>query len=471
MCEDDNDFTFHQFLEEVKKELSLDKVASWLGICPTRGDAQCPSDKPNCAMGVCVPRFGNGAPCLNPDDCKSGKCNHNICSECDSYHDCPGHQICLLQKTCVDRFDNYFPCISPNDCKSGKCNHQLCAECSHASDCSWNEFCLLQKECVEKFDNGIPCINGGDCKSGKCNLGTCSECNTSSDCSTGKYCFAGKGCVNKHGDFHPCTSGVMCKSGDCSWGTCSPSRTWGDGTLCVGGSSCRKCIHSATWWLRKHPNGYRCGNEPPKSISLNQQCYKKGDLSSLVSCWSKESLFGKEDIPLACFKLNYALNLNVLPGPHFLLLAAREEGANDFQCPSNFVFDYDTGGISQMHTENMSSAAKHLMGQYPLGDILEAQGKTKSLTRKDSEYNLETNTCVHYAKDVWRFLGLVETADLAEFIVEGVFNDPNFSNLATKHQGGIGYLSAKANGSQELRNYIKRVVYGQLNIPEDSMTI
>lgn len=214
------------------------------------------------------------------------------------------------------------------------------------------------------------------------------------------------------------------------------------------------------WWS---PPGIRCGREPKES-AVQQQCYTTGDQASLVSCWSKESLLGKDDIPLACFELKYALNLNFLPGPHFMLLAAREEGTHDIKCPSNVVFDYVTGGIAQMHVENMSSAAKHSLGSYPLRDILEAQSKTESLVETGSEYNLETNTCVHYAKDVWSFLGFVETAELADFIVEGVYNDANFSTLATKHKGGTGYLSAEANGSEELRNYIKHVVYDQLDI-------
>jgi hypothetical protein len=92
---------------------------------------------------------------------------------------------------------------------------------------------------------------------------------------------------------------------------------------------------------------------------------------------------------LACFELNYALNQNFLLDPHFVLLAAREEGTHDIKCPSNVVFDYATGGIAQMHVENMSSAAKHSLGSYPLRFILEAQGKTESFDEKGSEFNLE----------------------------------------------------------------------------------
>ena len=53
---------------------------------------------------------------------------------------------------------------------------------------------------------------------------------------------------------------------------------------------------------------------------------------------------------------------------------------------------------------------------------------------------------------------------MAEFIVEGVFNDSNFENLIKKHRGGTGCLTAKASGKQELKNYIKDVVYTQLDI-------
>jgi len=61
-------------------------------------------------------------------------------------------------------------------------------------------------------------------------------------------------------------------------------------------------------------------------------------------------------------------------------------------------------------------------------------------------------------------LGLSESVDLAEFIVEGVFNDSNFENLAMNYNSGTGYLSTNASGRQELNNYIKDVVYSQLDI-------
>jgi len=197
---------------------------------------------------------------------------------------------------------------------------------------------------------------------------------------------------------------------------------------------------------------------------VNHQCHKTGDTSDLVACWSKESLLEKSDIPLNCFNQDYALSLHTLPGPHFLLLAQRKERMNGEKCPSNVAFDYVQGGMAEVFMEDMGDFPQHLLGSRPLSDILQAQAKAKAYVEKAPEYNLETNTCLHYARDVWSSLGLADTAGMAEFIIEGVFNDSSFAELATKHSGGTGYLTAEAGGRQELRSYIKGVVDSQLDV-------
>jgi len=276
-------------------------------------------------------------------------------------------------------------------------------------------------------------------------------------------------------DGHLCAYGSSCNNcctQQYNWGhnfpsgfKCGPPEPrWGDGTYCIGGSSCNQCRNSASHWMSRHPHGQRCGRDPGKRLVARQQCYKTGDKSNLVACWSKESLLEKDDISLNCFKQNYALSLHTLPGPHFLLLAKRKEGKNDKECPSNVALDYVEGSMAEVFVEDMAGFAQHPLGSHQLSDILQAQEKAETHIEKASEYNLETNTCLHYARDVWRSLGLADTVDMAGFIVEGVSNDSNFENLATKHSGGTGYLTAKASGKQELRNYIKDVVYTQLDV-------
>ena len=202
--------------------------------------------------------------------------------------------------------------------------------------------------------------------------------------------------------------------------------------------------------MSRHPHGQRCGRDLGKRLVASQQCYKTGDKSNLVACWSKESLLEKDDISLNCFKQDYALSLHTLPGPHFLLLAQRKERMNDEECPSNVAFDYVEGGMAEVFMEDMGNFSQHMLGSRPLSDILQAQEKAEAHTEKASDYNLETNTCLHYARDVWSSLGLADTADMEELIIEGVFNDSNSANLAMKYSGGTGYLAAKANGRQEL---------------------
>ena len=131
-----------------------------------------------------------------------------------------------------------------------------------------------------------------------------------------------------------------------------------------------------------------------------------------MACWSEESLLEKDDISLNCFKQDYALSLHTLQGPHFLLLARRKEGKNDKECPSNVALDYVEGSMANVFVEDMAGFTQHPLGSHQLSDILQAQEKAETHIEKASEYNLETNTCLHYARDVWSSLGFADTVSL-----------------------------------------------------------
>ena len=88
----------------------------------------------------------------------------------------------------------------------------------------------------------------------------------------------------------------------------------------------------------------------------------------------------------------------------------------------------------------------------------------------DSEYDLTKNSCVHYAGQLWRFLGFEETNELALFLVDNIVGSDGsgngFKKIAKNHQvsGGIRALAAFAMGEDAVKSYIEEVVYSQLSL-------
>ena len=111
----------------------------------------------------------------------------------------------------------------------------------------------------------------------------------------------------------------------------------------------------------------------------------------------------------------------------------------------------------------MNGLSKHPLGQFTLGDVLVAEKKATAIN--DSEYDLTKNTCIHYAGDIWRSLGVKETQAMADFLVSNLVGSDDFIEFAKKKAGGLRAIAALAIGGQSaLEYYIRSTVSSQLKI-------
>jgi hypothetical protein len=228
------------------------------------GDGDCPGAQ-TCEdamddVGYFVCEGGDGAlgdACTEGADCASGFCNGDVCSECDGDGDCPGAQ------TCEDDMDGvgYFvcettalgelgdACIAGNECESGFCNTNLCSECEGDGDCPGGGTCEDATDGVGYFvceggtlgELGDACTAGNECESGFCNGDVCSECEGNGNCPGTETCeydggvgyFVCQSALGALGD--ACTLGSECVSGFCNTNLCSECEVDGD---CAGALTC-----------------------------------------------------------------------------------------------------------------------------------------------------------------------------------------------------------------------------------------
>lgn len=198
--------------------------------------------------------------------------------------------------------------------------------------------------------------------------------------------------------------------------------------------------------------------------------------NALVNCWQKESNLARASIPLHCLDTVYNVNLVSLQlEPHFFLLAVRkdvDEGENQQEdCPANLGMDSVNGmkEKSVIFESDIKDLPKHVLDSATLVSILDAEEKVEP--NSTSEYDLATNSCVHYAQRIWRSLDIAETEELAQFIITNFRQKGDIEqlkNIGIKYgQGGIRALAAyTARGKKGLLQWISDVVYSQLDIDE-----
>jgi hypothetical protein len=125
-----------------------------------------------CAGQVCL--RVNEQPCVDADDCASGSCVENQCSEADTGErcqedaDCRGGHVCQAG-VCVRPLGE--ACATPDQCGSGRCVDGVCCEsdCDGACDLG----CDPSGRCLFAAD-GIPCQDGDDCTHGdRCTAAVC----------------------------------------------------------------------------------------------------------------------------------------------------------------------------------------------------------------------------------------------------------------------------------------------------------
>ena len=168
------------------------------------------------------------------------------------------------------------------------------------------------------------------------------------------------------------------------------------------------------------------------------------------------------DLSVSCDEQEYDVGLIAVPGPHFLIASTQGDQQN---CPPAIVFASIEGEKKKviLSPQVMANFPIHHLGTAQLQHILDAEKSADAIAIHD--FDLATNSCVHFAGKISRRLGFPETDELATFIIEHALGDPDFEKLAKSYSGGFSYLAAKVAGGEEaLKDRLKDIVYSQLRI-------
>jgi hypothetical protein len=158
----------------------------------------------------------------------------------------------------------------------------------------------------------------------------------------------------------------------------------------------------------------------------------------------------------------YQVVLFASPGPHFFLGVIAQDSTPP-ECPSlgfasmngeRIMLKGDSEGLEMFDFVGDSS--------YKLGELLEAFRKATPIDGLG--YDFEGNTCIHFASRIWRELGIVESNELGDFLVNNIVEDKNFVQMARRKAGGIAIVATTLFGPEALRGYVENMVYSQLNI-------
>ena len=232
----------------------------------------------------------------------------------------------------------------------------------------------------------------------------------------------------------------------------------GGGKECIHDSDCKSnnCEYkSPLGWSGKWVDKWICAD-------------KKSALE-----WVKDNKVeevNRADLPVKCKDVLYKVGLYSLSGSHFFIggtainNAANEEMAN-IDCPSAIAFASIDGTKKAYNAPEtaVQELSNHFLGQFALDDILAAEENVTAID--DSGYHLTKNTCAHYARAIWRALGVEETHDMADFLVTNLVGSDEFIEFAKMKAGGLRVVTAFAvGGKQALENYVRDIVTSQLNI-------
>lgn len=204
----------------------------------------------NVPTGVCTPKFGLGAACLDGLFCASGFCAVDDSSElvgvcCDAA--CLGNcEVCAASNGATS--DGECTTLGDGDAPPTPCGAYLCDGTTACPDtCGDSDDCLMGVSCVDSKCCDVAC--DGICE--QCDTGTCGPvnagdtdagtCEDDADCSVGTAacsCDGGTGAGScKRNDGEACTDDVDCVNGNCvdddgGGGVCCD-------TPCVG--QCQAC--------------------------------------------------------------------------------------------------------------------------------------------------------------------------------------------------------------------------------------
>ena len=174
----------------------------------------------------------------------------------------------------------------------------------------------------------------------------------------------------------------------------------------------------------------------------------------------------KQKLPANCAEEIYNVDLLYIPGPHFLIVGSLDKSADtEMTCPEVVSFATVTGdkvSFSFNQKDLVHKFSSHKLGTVSLGQLFSAEEAAKSI--KESEFNLERNTCVHYAQRLWRALNLDETSELASFLSDNISSDKTFAEMWKSKPGSAGYIAANLVGKTALQYYVENTVKSQVNI-------
>merc|ERR1719491_2619365 len=155
---------------------------------------------------------------------------------------------------------------------------------------------------------------------------------------------------------------------------------------------------------------------------------------------------------LASSEENWTRLLSPFRSPHFVLGAFSPHE----NCP-NVAFDRVNGDKRrvQFYFEDANIVAFHHVGKASLRALLESEKQVDGLDLASITYDMTTNSCVHYAVNIWRPVKITESVELAEFVIENIVGDPNIEILAAdfvraRRLGAVRYLAARAIGGSKL---------------------
>jgi len=203
----------------------------------------------------------------------------------------------------------------------------------------------------------------------------------------------------------------------------------------------------------------------------NVRCYRPSSLKNednrdLVNCLGEEKVFitPKVDISTKCDGEVYNMGLYAIGGSHFFLIGSKEDADSGTECPPSIFMGSIKGEkkIAAVFVEDIKGFPMIALGLATLDDILLAEESAEAFD--ESTYDLFNNSCPHYAGSIWRAIGLEETDELANFLIQNIVDDPSFVELAKKTGGARALAAVGIGGKVALKKYVAGRVYSQLEI-------
>ena len=159
------------------------------------------------------------------------------------------------------------------------------------------------------------------------------------------------------------------------------------------------------------------------------------------------------------------------PGPHYVLGGIPSSGSSQIStsdCPK-LGFDSVDGVKTLIKGDDGNNDGVVRFDfttdrPYKLHDVLKVFDDVEANTA--DSFDLEYNSCVHFILRMIRPLGIRETKEFGEFLVDTILADDNFLHLARKNHGGTAAMAARVLGTEVFRDYVENLVFSQLEIPD-----